>query len=347
MTDEIRDSYGALELKTDASPEAVKAAYRELVKVWHPDRFSGDEKLERRAQEKLKTINLAYERIKDRQPQRNPAAAPPGNTPPRGTPFPPSGMAPGVKTTLVPNSRDVKLGCLLVGGVACLIGALVIVALFYDDSKVGRRYVTDAAAKKTQVKRPGSVGGSNSVSSADSSEALSEIVNEEIDANPRLTIEMVEQQLAALEEKARASAIASIGLPPTGRADRAEESVRNGIASRTGKRLDFVTEEYYRTGIAHLRSGRGSRDVAWAVDYFQQAADRGHPDAQYQLALMLRDGRGIEANLERAFYWILIAADLGQQEAVRSRTSFQVGLNPRRMAELRAEALKRTKDFKR
>jgi NADH-quinone oxidoreductase subunit L len=41
----------------------VKRSYRELVKVWHPDRFGGDPKLQHKAQEKLKQINYAYERI--------------------------------------------------------------------------------------------------------------------------------------------------------------------------------------------------------------------------------------------------------------------------------------------
>ena len=39
----------------------AKRSYRELVKVWHPDRFGHDTDLLNRAQEKLKQINLAYE----------------------------------------------------------------------------------------------------------------------------------------------------------------------------------------------------------------------------------------------------------------------------------------------
>jgi curved DNA-binding protein CbpA len=43
--------------------EDVKRSYKELVKVWHPDRFASDSKLQQRAGEKIKQINLAYERI--------------------------------------------------------------------------------------------------------------------------------------------------------------------------------------------------------------------------------------------------------------------------------------------
>ena len=59
----IADCYQILEIAPEATQEEVKRSYRELVKVWHPDRFSSDPKLQKKAQEKLKQINLAYEWI--------------------------------------------------------------------------------------------------------------------------------------------------------------------------------------------------------------------------------------------------------------------------------------------
>ena len=61
MTTEIKYSYQVLELEPGASLEQVKEAWRELVKVWHPDRFPNDPKMQRKAQERLKNINGAYE----------------------------------------------------------------------------------------------------------------------------------------------------------------------------------------------------------------------------------------------------------------------------------------------
>ena len=61
MTSEINRCYRALELEPGASLDEVKQAWRELVKVWHPDRFPNDTKLQRKAQERLKEINGAYE----------------------------------------------------------------------------------------------------------------------------------------------------------------------------------------------------------------------------------------------------------------------------------------------
>ena len=64
----MRDSYRLLELDAGSSPEAVKRSYRDLVKLWHPDRYSPGSPLQKKAEEKLKEINLAYERIFKKPP---------------------------------------------------------------------------------------------------------------------------------------------------------------------------------------------------------------------------------------------------------------------------------------
>ena len=68
MSDELRDSYRLLQLDAGSSPEAVKRSYRDLVKLWHPDRYSPGSPLQKKAEEKLKEINLAYERIFKKPP---------------------------------------------------------------------------------------------------------------------------------------------------------------------------------------------------------------------------------------------------------------------------------------
>ena len=65
MTSEITRAYRELELEPGGSIEQVKEAYRELVKVWHPDRFPNGSKVQRKAQERLKEINLAYEKLQE------------------------------------------------------------------------------------------------------------------------------------------------------------------------------------------------------------------------------------------------------------------------------------------
>jgi len=63
MNDEIRECYQLLELEPGASLEAVKEAYRDLIKIWHPDRFPDGAKFQKRATEKTQAINEAYENI--------------------------------------------------------------------------------------------------------------------------------------------------------------------------------------------------------------------------------------------------------------------------------------------
>lgn len=62
--DDLSKAFLTLGLKGGASPDEIKQAYRDLVKVWHPDRFGHDERLRLIAQEKLKEINGAYEFLK-------------------------------------------------------------------------------------------------------------------------------------------------------------------------------------------------------------------------------------------------------------------------------------------
>jgi len=47
----------------NTTPDQIKVAYRDLVRVWHPDRFVHDKRLQQKAEEKLKEINEAYEQL--------------------------------------------------------------------------------------------------------------------------------------------------------------------------------------------------------------------------------------------------------------------------------------------
>jgi DnaJ domain len=65
MTDRY---YKALDLEPGASVDEIKQARKEMLKVWHPDRFNDDEDLKWKAQEKLKEINHAYDILMLPQP---------------------------------------------------------------------------------------------------------------------------------------------------------------------------------------------------------------------------------------------------------------------------------------
>jgi hypothetical protein len=56
--------YRLLGLRYDAPLSEIKQAYRDLVRVWHPDRFARDERLQKRATEKLIELNEAYRMLR-------------------------------------------------------------------------------------------------------------------------------------------------------------------------------------------------------------------------------------------------------------------------------------------
>jgi len=59
----LSDCYTILEVPETASVEQIRESYKNLVKVWHPDRFPNDAKLREKADHKLKQINAAYEKV--------------------------------------------------------------------------------------------------------------------------------------------------------------------------------------------------------------------------------------------------------------------------------------------
>lgn len=63
MSTDCGKAYEVLGVKPGVSERELKAAHRDLAKVWHPDRFGHDPRLQEKAQEKLKEINEAYEQL--------------------------------------------------------------------------------------------------------------------------------------------------------------------------------------------------------------------------------------------------------------------------------------------
>src|SRR2546425_1004368 len=63
MTEAILKCFQVLGLSQGATPDEVKLAYRDLVRVWHPDRFGSDERLRMKADEKLREINASHRAV--------------------------------------------------------------------------------------------------------------------------------------------------------------------------------------------------------------------------------------------------------------------------------------------
>ena len=69
---DIRRCFDILELDRDATIDEAKQAYKDLVNIWHPDRFSNNPRLKQKAEDKLKEINEVYETVKSFLSSRKP-----------------------------------------------------------------------------------------------------------------------------------------------------------------------------------------------------------------------------------------------------------------------------------
>ena len=121
-------SHEILGVEAGASHEEIKQVYHDLVKVWHPDRFSHDEKLKQKAEAKLKEINQAYEKL---------MASPAGKAP--GTPAGrPSDYAADIYTAHAAESRRqaerLKSWVSLI--VIVLAGVLLSMLLYTSDNSI-------------------------------------------------------------------------------------------------------------------------------------------------------------------------------------------------------------------
>jgi hypothetical protein len=68
------------------------------------------------------------------------------------------------------------------------------------------------------------------------------------------------------------------------------------------------------------------QDYAAAADRFRTAAEQGLPQAQQQLALLLKDGRGIRENKSEAYVWLLLSTQ--STAAKHPSTTAATNLNP-------------------
>jgi len=120
--DDLSQSLRVLELERPVSAEELKRAYRELVKVWHPDRFEDDEKLRQLAEKKLREINGAYEILLANLFAESPADPDAiGSTPP---------PTPGEKSPIASSKRSMIWASLVI----VLASLAVILVLFWKNT---------------------------------------------------------------------------------------------------------------------------------------------------------------------------------------------------------------------
>lgn len=75
------ECYRELEIDPEATADQVRQAWRDLAQVWHPDRFPGNERLQSKAQERLKRINEAYQALTRGSAKADPSRSGPSYEP--------------------------------------------------------------------------------------------------------------------------------------------------------------------------------------------------------------------------------------------------------------------------
>ena len=131
---EIDRALSTLGLGPEATQSDIKQAYRDLAKVWHPDRFPNDPRVQARAQEKLKEINAAYRRLRAYSGRPNvghrqtngsrPEGSQPHNRRPRpeGSPPPQSPPPPyGPSPSTTRSTSPVPMWTIILGGAAVFL----------------------------------------------------------------------------------------------------------------------------------------------------------------------------------------------------------------------------------
>lgn len=60
---DLSKAYHLLDIPAGSAEKDVRTAYRDMVAVWHPDRFQGNERLRKSAEHKIRDINAAFQLI--------------------------------------------------------------------------------------------------------------------------------------------------------------------------------------------------------------------------------------------------------------------------------------------
>jgi hypothetical protein len=150
MGDHVNDARRWLEvlgLAPGATRQQLDQAYRDLVKVWHPDRFESDPLLRLKTQEKLRELNAAYEGLRRAGiPLRDPAPAARVQTPPPPTPErPPTPQPPPTR------AGEVRLFGGVLVATAAIVGALLFFGMPRDAIRPAEIVVTpDVQPEATQ-----------------------------------------------------------------------------------------------------------------------------------------------------------------------------------------------------
>ncbi|MBI3877374.1 MAG: SEL1-like repeat protein [Verrucomicrobia bacterium] len=290
MNRKIRRSFYVLDVEPGATPDQTKQAYLTLVKIWHPDRFANDPDLTRKASEKMKEINQAYDEVKAWQSARA-----------RSAPRHSRADADSRDTETYEAEEFQRSRRAARGGFATNVSGTirnrVILMLALGASIVVSFYLISDSVREWAATPPPQFAGQ---------------------AEYNQTREAVFQKTRAAAERGERFAQANLAFmyfDGRGAATNKLEAVRwHRRAAEQGEVSSQVA-----LGRC-LYSGDGvPLDYAAAAYWFQRAAEQGDAESQERLGQCYARGEGAATDLPHAYYWLAAAAAQGRATAATAR----------------------------
>jgi len=146
---DIRQCFDVLELDSNASIDEAKQAYKDMVNIWHPDRFSNNPRLKQKAEDKLKEINEAYETVQSFLSSKKPLAP---EKVPHAKAYPDADISAHASRRAEPYKSRTETGTKDKTEAFFEAGTGIVLSLFSYLSSAVRRIVTEAKTEIDQGK---------------------------------------------------------------------------------------------------------------------------------------------------------------------------------------------------
>ena len=297
----LRKCLDLLELAPGATKKDIREAYHELAKVWHPDRFPNDPKLQAKGEAKLKELNVAYKTLITELDRKGSLASEPirdatrqRNTSKQEVKHAPSPTA-GIKER--PNSKNAKIGCVFVGSIGFLICFLLVASLVsYLKEESGRNF-KESNQEVVEGDSTPQVTTNTQIAVPDDTIVSTSPETEE----RRQMIRKLEERLMQLEKEARAEATdrQDVTMSPQENQGKTEQEMDGEYITSAAKAYEIGQAYEYGKGVG--------RDESLARKRYYDAARDGHGDAQYRLAKMMFSGRGGVIREVEACMWAMLS----------------------------------------
>jgi hypothetical protein len=93
------------------------------------------------------------------------------------------------------------------------------------------------------------------------------------------------------------------------------------------------SDAQYKLGLLYLTGNGALQDFSEAAKWLKLAAEQGYALAQYELGLIYRSGYGLAVDQVQSYVWLNLAAAAGVQQAVGARDDVMRSLNTRQLVQ--------------